>query len=101
MPEEEQVESDSRAEVDWSALRDLVGDDRGDGPARLGRTVRAVGVGLWVASLLLIWITWDQVASRADVADQLPWLASGGLCSIVLAIMGGAVLVVGSLPRDR
>ncbi|QGG94057.1 hypothetical protein [Actinomarinicola tropica] len=47
---------------------------------------------------MLVWITWDQVASRNVVADQLPFLASSGLAAIVAAIIGGAALVVAFLP---
>jgi hypothetical protein len=84
--------------VDWRALRELVSDDVVEQGRRRRGVAIAVALAAWVAALVLIWTTWDQVASRDVVADQLPFLASGGLGSIVLAIIGGAALVVAFLP---
>lgn len=84
--------------VDWRALRDLVSDDSGERGRRRRSVGLAVAVVAWIAALVLVWITWDQVASRDIVADQLPFLASSGLAAIVAAIIGGAVLVVAFLP---
>lgn len=84
--------------VDWRALRELVSDD----PAEHGRRRRSVAIAValvaWIGAFVLVWITWDQVASRDVVADQLPFLASSGLAAIVAAIIGGAALVVAFLP---
>lgn len=86
--------------VDWRALRDLVSDDTGEQRRRRRSVALTVTVVAWLAAAVLIWTTWDQIAARNVVADQLPWLASGGLGSIVLAIVGGASLVVAFLPAD-
>lgn len=84
--------------VDWRALRELVSDDVVEhGRRRRGAALTAAMVA-WAAAFVLIWMTWDQIAARDVVADQLPWLASGGLASIVLAVIGAAALVVGFLP---
>ncbi|QYG94431.1 hypothetical protein HC251_19645 [Iamia sp. SCSIO 61187] len=84
--------------VDWGALRELVSDDA----AELGRRRRSVALTVaivaWISAFVLVWICWDQVASRDIVADQLPFLASSGLAAIVSAIIGGAALVVAFLP---
>ncbi|HEX4866757.1 MAG TPA: hypothetical protein VFV32_03945 [Acidimicrobiales bacterium] len=84
--------------VDWRALRDLVSDDTSEQGRRRRSVALTVALVAWLAAGVLIWMTWDQIAARNVVADQMPWLASGGLGSIVLAIMGGAALVVGFLP---
>ena len=84
--------------VDWRALRELVSDDVVEHGRRRRGVALTVALVAWVAAFVLIWTTWDQVAARDVVADQLPWLASGGLASIVLAVIGGAALVVGFLP---
>lgn len=84
--------------VDWGALRELVSDDA----AEQGRRRRSVGLTVaivaWIGAFVLVWITWDQVASRNIVADQLPFLASSGLAAIVSAVIGAAALIVAFLP---
>ncbi len=84
--------------VDWGALRDLVtADDTSE--SRRRRTIAVIlAVVAWVAAFITLWVTWDQIASRSNVADQLPWFASGGLATIVLAIIGAACLIVAYLP---
>lgn len=84
--------------VDWRALRELVSDDVVEHGRRRRGVAITVALVAWVAAFILIWTTWDQVAARDVVADQLPFLASGGLGSIVLAVIGGAALVVAFLP---
>lgn len=84
--------------VDWRALRELVSDDVVEHGRRRRGVALTVALAAWVAAFVLIWSTWDQIAARDVVADQLPFLASGGLGSIVLAIIGGAALVVAFLP---
>ena len=84
--------------VDWRAPRDLVGDDAGEHGRRRRSVALTVAVIAWMAAFVLVWVTWDQVAARDIVADQLPFLASSGLAAIVAAIIGGAALVVAFLP---
>ena len=84
--------------VDWQALRGLVSEDVGEHGRRRRSVALTVALVAWVAAFVLIWVSWDQIAARDIVADQLPWLASGGLASIVLAIIGGAAFVVAFLP---
>lgn len=86
--------------VDWKALRDLVGDEAPVAGRRRRTLVLAAALVCWAVALVLLWITWDQVASRDVVADQLPFFASGGLGALVLAIAGGACFVAAFLP-DR
>ncbi len=56
-----------------------------------------IAIACWLASFLLIGVTWNQVAELSAVADQIPWLVSGGITAIVLAIAGGGVLIGGLL----
>lgn len=86
--------------VDWRALRDLVSADALEQGRRRRSVALTVALVAWLAAAVLIWTTWDQIAVRDVVADQLPWLASGGLGAIVLAIVGGAALVVAFLPAS-
>ncbi|HEX5365038.1 MAG TPA: hypothetical protein VFW63_00020 [Acidimicrobiales bacterium] len=92
------AEGEAVPSVDWQALRELVAEDDGAPGQRRRATALGAAVAAWVAAFVLVWMTWDQIASRDIVADQLPWLASGGLGALVLAIVGGACLVVAFLP---
>jgi hypothetical protein len=98
MPETDIPTEDTTPVVDWRALRDLVSDDTGEHGRRRRSVALTVAIVAWIAAFVLVWITWDQVASRNVVADQLPFLASSGLAAIVAAIIGGAALVVAFLP---
>jgi len=98
MPETHTPTEDATPVVDWRALRDLVGDDTGEHGRRRRSVALTVAIVAWIGAFVLVWITWDQVASRDVVADQLPFLASSGLAAIVAAIIGGAALVVAFLP---
>jgi len=94
----EQQPPESTPTVDWSALRDLVADDDARNWRRRRMFAVIAAVAAWVAAFVAVWVTWDEVASRSEVADQLPWLASSGLASVVLAIIGAACLVVAWMP---
>lgn len=98
MPETHSPTEDATPVVDWRALRDLVSDDTGEHGRRRRSVALTVAIVAWIGAFVLVWITWDQVASRDVVADQLPFLASSGLAAIVAAIIGGAALVVAFLP---
>ena len=86
--------------VDWSALRELVSDDVVERDRRRRSVALACAILAWIVAFVLVWITWDQIAARNVVADQLPFLASSGLAAIVAAIIGGAALVVAYLPAS-
>lgn len=98
MPDTDIPTEDPTPVVDWRALRDLVSDDTGEHGRRRRSVALTVSLVAWIGAFVLVWITWDQVASRNVVADQLPFLASSGLAAIVAAIIGGAALVVAFLP---
>jgi len=89
---------DATPVVDWRALRELVGEDAVEHGRRRRTVALSAAVVAWIVAFVLVWITWDQVATRDVVADQLPFLASSGLAAIVAAIIGGAALVVAFLP---
>lgn len=100
MPETPTPVEEANPAVDWRALRELVSDDAGEQSRRRRSVALAVALVAWIGAFVLVWITWDQVASRNVVADQLPFLASSGLAAIVAAIIGGAALVVAFLPTS-
>lgn len=84
-------------EVDWSAFASLWrGDPDMASPPRW-RAVSTLLAGVcWVVAFVLVFVTWSEVADRNNVADQLPWFASGGLSALLLSIMGGAFYLGGS-----
>ncbi|MBI1843281.1 MAG: hypothetical protein HYR89_01500 [Actinobacteria bacterium] len=97
---------ESTREVDWSEFRSLWGDgSQGRDLTRVRSLGITIAIACWVVALVLIALTWNQVAELSSVADQIPWLVSGGITAIVLAIVGGGVLVGGLLasmaPRSR
>lgn len=83
-------------EVDWSAFETLwrSGDELSS-PPRLRTVSTLLAAILWVVSLVLLVLTWNQVAERNNVADQVPWLVSGGLVAIVLSVIGAAIYLGG------
>lgn len=83
-------------EVDWSAFETLWRpDDQLSSPARLRAVSTVVAAVLWLVSLVLLALTWSEVADRNNVADQVPWLVSGGFVAIVLSVIGAAVYLGG------
>lgn len=84
-------------EVDWSAFASLWRTDPDmAAPPRWRAVSMLVAAVCWVVAFVLVFVTWSEIADRNNVADQLPWLASGGVTAIVLAIVGGAVYVGGA-----
>lgn len=89
---------ESTKEVDWSEFRSLWGDaSLGRDLTRLRSLSILVAVACWAIALILIGVTWSQVAELSNVADQVPWIVSGAITSIILAIVGAGVLVGGIL----
>lgn len=94
----ETIAADDDQGMRWEAFRTLWRGDAARG--RSGRTrslATSVAVGLWVVALLLVFLTWNGLAERADVALQLPYLASGALTALLLTLIGSAVLIWGVL----
>lgn len=57
----------------------------------------------WVltgAGLLSLLVTWYEVSGTAVVAEQLPYLASGGLLGLALVTLGGRAFLIEDLRRD-
>ncbi|MGK2957408.1 MAG: hypothetical protein ACSLFB_03200 [Acidimicrobiales bacterium] len=94
----ESTQIESTQEVNWSEFRLLWGEgSQGRDLTRLRSLSITIAFACWVISLVLIGVTWNQVAALSSVADQVPWLVSGGITAIVLAIAGGGVLIGGLL----
>ena len=106
MPEsaERAERAEAVREVDWSAFEALFrSDEQLSSPPRLRAVSTLVAGVLWLVSLVLLMVTWNEVAKRSSVADQVPWLVSGGFVSIVLTVIGAAIYLGGgpNLGRGR
>ena len=60
----------------------------------------SVAVGLAVIGFVLIGFTWWRVSDLTNIAQQLPYLVSGGLTGIGLVVLAAAMLVVVTRGRD-
>ncbi|WCO66153.1 hypothetical protein PO878_16755 [Iamia majanohamensis] len=58
-----------------------------------------VGVGLVVVGVVLIVVAWFQASGTASVAEQVPYVVSGGLVGLALVIVGSALVIRFSLAR--
>jgi hypothetical protein len=74
-------------------------------PARRGRLWR-VGAGVWIGLLLtaggfgLIAFTWGKTAALINVAEQIPYLVSGGLSGLGLILLGLLVVNLSAKRRE-
>lgn len=71
--------------------------------AIVANTTAAVwaGVGLLAAGFAAIFYSWARVAGKLDVAEQLPYLVSGGIIGLALIIVGIGVADVAIRTQDR
>ncbi|MCX7619767.1 MAG: hypothetical protein N2037_02845 [Acidimicrobiales bacterium] len=63
------------------------------------RTWLLTGIGLGALGVVVILIAWFGASGTAIVAEQIPYLISGGLLGLGLIIAGGALFVRYSLSR--
>jgi hypothetical protein len=97
MPEEEPA---ARAEAKARSRR-------AGGGGRLRRITRprGLGVGVWIGLLVtaggfgLLAFTWSRVAGLVNVAQQIPYLVSGGMVGVGLILVG--LLVVNLSVKRR
>src|ERR1044072_8091578 len=55
-----------------------------------------VGIGLMAVGLIALLITWMQIKDINNIAAQIPYVASGGLLGVALAVIGSGALVAGA-----
>ncbi len=88
--------TETTREVDWSAFESLWRPgDQAAAPPRLRAVSTVIAAILWIVSLVLLAVSWSEVADRSNVADQLPWVVSGAFVAIVLSVIGGAIYLGG------
>lgn len=59
------------------------------------------GVTIVAAGFVAIFYTWARVAGLMNVAEQLPYLVSGGITGLALIIVGVTVVDVAVRRQDR
>ncbi|MDQ3944488.1 MAG: hypothetical protein M3357_04925 [Actinomycetota bacterium] len=57
-----------------------------------------IGLGLIVIGLVALLVTWVQIKDVQNIAAQIPYVTSGGLLGVALAVIGGVALFAGTKP---
>jgi hypothetical protein len=55
-----------------------------------------IGIGLMAVGLIALLITWMQIKDINNIAAQIPYVASGGLLGVALAVIGSVALFTGT-----
>ena len=66
-----------------------------------GRLAGKLGLFFCLAGFVAIFLGWNGAASYDRVPAQFPWLISGGITGLALAVIGAALIVVENNRRDR
>jgi hypothetical protein len=76
----------------------VVGLDDATEPRRRGALGRQaiIGIGLMAVGLVALLITWVQIKDINNIAAQIPYVASGGLLGVALAVIGSVALFSGA-----
>ena len=76
----------------------VVGLDEETEPRRRVALTRQgiIGIGLMAVGLLALLITWVQIKDINNIAAQIPYVASGGLLGVALAVIGAVALFTGT-----
>lgn len=76
----------------------VVGLDEATEPRRRVALTRQgiIGLGLMAVGLLALLITWVQIKDINNIAAQIPYVASGGLLGVALAVIGSVALFTGT-----
>lgn len=83
--------------IDWSRFGALWARQAEAGGHALRSVTAWVAVALWLLALLLVFLTWKGAADRPLVAEQVPYLVSGGLTALLLTGIGCSVFLYGVL----
>src|SRR5204862_979646 len=96
MAESQRVSRRSEA-ISWSRFRELWEGQRHDRAHPVRSVTTTVAVMCWIGAVLLVFLTWNGAAERILVAEQVPYLVSGGLGALVLTLVGSTVFLYGAL----
>lgn len=74
-------------------------DEATDEPRRRALSRQAmIGLGLIVIGLVALLVTWMQIKDIQNIAAQIPYVTSGGLLGVALAVVGAVALFTGTRP---
>lgn len=90
---DERTDPVSRLEEEVAAMRVPTPD--GDTEHQMMR----LGIGLPIVGIILLLVTWYQASGTEYVDEQVPMLISGGLMSLLLAMIGVGLLLRASVSR--
>lgn len=72
-------------------------DDADERGGRFGLNRQGIiGIGLMAVGLLALLITWAQIKDINNIAAQIPYVASGGLLGVALAVIGSVAFFTGT-----
>lgn len=75
----------------------VIGAEEAAEPRRRALSRQAmIGLGLIVIGLVALLVTWAQIKDIQNIAAQIPYVASGGLLGVALAVIGGVALFSGA-----
>lgn len=96
-----QTHTEESVSIRWDEFRSLW-DRAGAASSRpsRSRTDMAAAV-LWLGALFVVFITWNGAAGKTSVGEQVPYLVSGGLATVSLAVAGSIVFLVGAVSVAR
>ena len=57
-----------------------------------------IGIALIAIGLVALLVTWVEIKDVQNIAAQIPYIASGGLLGVALAVIGGVALFAGAKP---
>ena len=77
-------------------------DDTTESGGRLALNRQGIiGIGLMLVGLLALLITWMQIKDINNIAAQIPYVASGGLLGVALAVIGSVAFFTGTKTANR
>lgn len=84
--------------IRWERFRSLWDEAHSEHALPRVRRVTELAAGVsWVIALIIVFLTWNGAAERRVVAEQIPFIISGGLTAVLLALMGGVLLIYGAM----
>lgn len=96
-----QTHTEESVSIRWDEFRALW-DRAGTASSRPSRSRSDMAAGaLWLGALFVVFVTWNGAAGKTSVGEQVPYLISGGLATVSLAVAGSIVFLVGVVSSAR
>lgn len=93
--------SNESLSIRWDEFR-MLWDRTGSARTRTARTrTDLAAAALWLGALFTVFVTWNGAAGKASLGEQVPYLLSGGLATVSMALGGSAVFLLGVLGDAR